>query len=280
MIARHENDVLEAIGQNGERIGDAVGGGNVTRQHQDVRGVVAQSLDEASTAIAVEFGVHVGKHTNQSSPPKLSQFVFPAKYRALSGETAQARRNAIPRVAGRLAPLRSCPSAVMDWLYTCSGFLVGTLVGATGVGGGSLMTPILVMLFGVPAGTAVGTDLIFASITKGVGTALHGFNRSVNWRIVAALCAGSLPASLFALWLLHSVLDRDAVAPFIKHALGIALVITSCALFVQGLRKPQKPGEQRRRRRTRRAAPDEEPRAHRQAPRSGRSAWAHCSVRS
>ena len=76
----------------------------------------------------------------------------------------------------------------MDWLYTCSGLLVGTLVGATGVGGGSLMTPILVMLFGVPANTAVGTDLIFASITKGVGTALHGFNRSVNWRIVAALC--------------------------------------------------------------------------------------------
>lgn len=115
---------------------------------------------------------------------------------------------------------------------------MGTLVGATGVGGGSLMTPILVLLFGVPASTAVGTDLIFASITKGVGTALHGFNRSVNWRIVAALCSGSLPASAFALWLLHGVLDREAVAPFIKYALGIALVVTSCALFVQALKKP------------------------------------------
>ncbi len=116
---------------------------------------------------------------------------------------------------------------------------MGTLIGATGVGGGSLMTPILVLLFGVPASTAVGTDLIFASITKGVGTALHGFNRSVSWRIVAALCAGSLPAAAFALWLLHGVLDREAVAPFIKYALGIALVITSCALFVQGLKKPK-----------------------------------------
>lgn len=131
----------------------------------------------------------------------------------------------------------------MDLLYTCSGFLVGTLVGATGVGGGSLMTPILVLLFGVSANTAVGTDLIFASLTKGVGTALHGFNRSVNWRIVGALCAGSLPASAFALWLLHSFLDREAVAPFIKHALGVALVITSIALFVQGLRKKKESEE-------------------------------------
>jgi uncharacterized membrane protein YfcA len=127
----------------------------------------------------------------------------------------------------------------MDWLYTCSGFFVGMLVGATGVGGGSLMTPILVLLFGVPATTAVGTDLLFASITKGVGTALHGFNRSISWRIVGALCVGSLPASAGMLWLLHGVLDREAVAPVIKHALGIALVITSCALLVQAFR--QKP---------------------------------------
>jgi uncharacterized membrane protein YfcA len=127
----------------------------------------------------------------------------------------------------------------MDWLYTCSGFFVGMLVGATGVGGGSLMTPILVLFFGVPATTAVGTDLLFASITKGVGTALHGFNKSISWRIVGTLCAGSLPASAGMLWLIHSVLDREAVAPVIKHALGIALVVTSCALLVQAFR--QKP---------------------------------------
>jgi uncharacterized membrane protein YfcA len=125
----------------------------------------------------------------------------------------------------------------MDLLYTCSGFLVGTLVGATGVGGGSLMTPILVLFFGVPATTAVGTDLLFASITKGVGTALHGFNRSISWSIVATLCAGSLPAAAGTLWLLHGFLDREAVAPVIKHALGIALVITSCALLIQAFRQ-------------------------------------------
>ncbi len=124
----------------------------------------------------------------------------------------------------------------MDWLYTCSGFVVGTLVGATGVGGGSLMTPILVLLFGVSPTTAVGTDLLFASITKGFGTALHGFNRSISWPIVGALCAGSLPAALGTLWLIHDVLDRDAVAPVIRYALGVALVVTSCALLVQALR--------------------------------------------
>lgn len=115
--------------------------------------------------------------------------------------------------------------------YVVSGLLVGILVGATGVGGGSLMTPILLLLFTVPATTAVGTDLLFASITKTVGTYVHGVNRSISWRIVGLLSIGSLPSSGVMLYLLHSVIDRKAVASVMTFALGIALLVTSAAIF-------------------------------------------------
>ena len=77
--------------------------------------------------------------------------------------------------------------------YIASGFAVGILVGLTGVGGGSLMTPLLTLLFGVAPTTAVGTDLAFASITKGVGTFTHRVRGTVNWQIVRRLCVGALP---------------------------------------------------------------------------------------
>src|ERR1700684_470439 len=80
-------------------------------------------------------------------------------------------------------------------LYSLSGFIVGLLVGLTGVGGGSLMTPILVILFGFPATTSVGTDLLYACITKGVGTTVHGFSRTVEWPIVLRLALGSVPGT-------------------------------------------------------------------------------------
>lgn len=118
--------------------------------------------------------------------------------------------------------------------FVLGGFLVGSLIGATGVGGGSLMTPILVMLFGVSPATAVGTDLLFAAVTKGVGTGLHGLNRSVSWTVVGRLCLGSVPASLAMLWLLHNVFDPQSVGTVIMTALGIALVVTSVAILSQG----------------------------------------------
>ena len=80
-----------------------------------------------------------------------------------------------------------------DGLYVASGFLVGLLVGLTGVGGGSLMTPLLVLLFGVHPATAVGTDLLFAASTKTVGTLVHGFGRNIEWRIVGLLVIGQRP---------------------------------------------------------------------------------------
>ena len=83
----------------------------------------------------------------------------------------------------------------MDWLFTVSGFLVGLIVGVTGVGGGSLMTPLLVLFFGISPATAVGTDLLYASITKSLGGWVHSRNGTVDWTIVKRLSLGSLPAA-------------------------------------------------------------------------------------
>jgi uncharacterized membrane protein YfcA len=84
----------------------------------------------------------------------------------------------------------------MDWMYTLSGFVVGAIVGLTGVGGGSLMTPLLVLLFGIHPATAVGTDLLYAAITKAGGTVVHARKGHVDWRITRLLASGSIPAAL------------------------------------------------------------------------------------
>jgi len=82
----------------------------------------------------------------------------------------------------------------VDLLYAISGFCVGLLVGMTGVGGGSLMTPLLILLFGIHPATAVGTDLLYAAATKSGGTLVHGLNRNIDWRVVGRLAAGSVPS--------------------------------------------------------------------------------------
>ena len=81
---------------------------------------------------------------------------------------------------------------MIDPLFSLSGFAVGVLVGMTGVGGGALMTPLLILLFGVHPATAVGTDLLYAAITKTGGSVVHGLARSVDWRVVRRLAAGSV----------------------------------------------------------------------------------------
>ena len=119
-----------------------------------------------------------------------------------------------------------------DVQYVLSGLLVGLLVGQTGVGGGSLMTPILVLLFGMHPATAVGTDLLYASATKTVGSAVHGFNKTVDWRITARLAAGSLPACALTLFIVSRF---DPMGPrasaWLSAALGIVLVLTALCLF-------------------------------------------------
>src|SRR6476620_1488744 len=79
------------------------------------------------------------------------------------------------------------------------------LVGMTGVGGGSLMTPLLVLLFGFHPATAVGTDLLYASVTKTVGTAVHGSRKTVDWHIVGGLACGSVPASIATLLVMSRI---------------------------------------------------------------------------
>ncbi len=119
----------------------------------------------------------------------------------------------------------------MDWLYTLSGFVVGGIVGLTGVGGGSLMTPLLVLLFGIHPATAVGTDLLYAAITKAGGTYVHAKKGHVNWRVTGYLACGSLPAALLTIWAL-SLLPKQSssVVHIISVALGIALLLTAAAI--------------------------------------------------
>jgi len=118
-----------------------------------------------------------------------------------------------------------------DPLYALSGFCVGLLVGLTGVGGGSLMTPLLILLFGIHPATAVGTDLLYAAATKTGGSLVHGLARSIDWRVVGRLACGSLPASvatLVVLWQLN--LNSEMARSLINLVLCGALFLTAAAL--------------------------------------------------
>lgn len=119
---------------------------------------------------------------------------------------------------------------IVNPLYSLAGVLVGVLVGLTGVGGGSLMTPLLVLAFGFHPSTAVGTDLLYASATKTVGTTVHGWRGTVDWRVVARLATGSIPATLLTLLLLAHEGERTAATGHvISTLLGITLVLTAIA---------------------------------------------------
>jgi uncharacterized membrane protein YfcA len=120
----------------------------------------------------------------------------------------------------------------MDYLYTLSGFLVGVIVGLTGVGGGSLMTPLLVLMFGVPPATAVGTDLLYAALTKAGGTVAHGKKGHIDWSITGRLALGSIPAAAITLIVLSQLpKGSNAIGAIISHGLGFALLLTSIAIL-------------------------------------------------
>src|SRR3954465_3608743 len=121
---------------------------------------------------------------------------------------------------------------MIDPLYVASGFGVGLLVGMTGVGGGSLMTPLLILLFGIHPSTAVGTDLLYAAATKTGGSLVHGWSRSVHWPAVLRLACGSLPASaltLLVLWKLD--LKSDSERNLVNLVLCFALLLTATSLI-------------------------------------------------
>ena len=124
----------------------------------------------------------------------------------------------------------------LDPLYVLSGILVGGLVGMTGVGGGALMTPILILLFGIHPATAVGTDLLYASITKSAGSMIHGYNRTVDWKVVGRLAFGSIPATALTIAALYFLkIDSKTTQLVITRVLGFALLFTAVSLV---LRKP------------------------------------------
>jgi uncharacterized protein len=119
----------------------------------------------------------------------------------------------------------------IDPVFAASGLAVGLLVGLTGVGGGSLMTPLLVLAFGVHPATAVGTDLLYAGLTKITGGAVHAYHGSVDWRITRRLAYGSVPAALLSLVLLaHLGASSQASGGIISTTLGLALIMTAITL--------------------------------------------------
>jgi uncharacterized protein len=120
----------------------------------------------------------------------------------------------------------------IDPLYSISGFAVGFLVGMTGVGGGSLMTPLLILLFGIHPATAVGTDLLYAAATKTGGSVVHGWARSIHWGVVGRLACGSLPASVLTLAVLWRLdLNGEVTRSLINLVLCGALFMTALSLI-------------------------------------------------
>src|SRR5262249_37945906 len=115
--------------------------------------------------------------------------------------------------------------------YSIAGFLVGTIVGLTGVGGGSLMTPVLVLGFGISPVTAVGTDLLNAGLTKVGGAASHARKGHVDWRITALLASGSIPGALLGLAAL-ALLPRAGASTqlLVATSLGVMLVLTALSI--------------------------------------------------
>ena len=121
--------------------------------------------------------------------------------------------------------------------FVFAGFFVGIVVGLTGVGGGSLMTPILIFFFGVKPYLAVGTDLLFAAFTKMGGTIKLARSRHIDWPVVLNLSAGSIPAALITLYFLHNMgAASHAVQKVMTSALGVALLLTAAATLYKVLR--------------------------------------------
>ena len=119
-------------------------------------------------------------------------------------------------------------------LFVVSGFAVGFLVGMTGVGGGSLMTPLLILLFHVHPVTAVGTDLFYACITKTGGSVVHAWTRTIDWRIVRRLALGSLPAASVTMAVLAALqIDPEIYSLLVTRVLGVALLCTAATLLLR-----------------------------------------------
>lgn len=124
-----------------------------------------------------------------------------------------------------------------EFAFVFAGFAVGLVVGLTGVGGGSLMTPLLIFVFGVKPHLAIGTDLLFAAFTKMGGTVSLARSRVIDWRIVGQVAAGSIPASLITLYVLQRMGPANpAIQSVMTTTLGVALLLTAGATLYKALR--------------------------------------------
>lgn len=123
----------------------------------------------------------------------------------------------------------------MEWAYTFSGLVVGFIVGLTGVGAGALMTPLLILVFNVSPAVAVGTDLLFASITKGAGACVHGQRGNIKWGVVGWLAAGSIPAALLTMLGVKALgVESANFSKLVTTALGGTIILTAFALAFKG----------------------------------------------
>jgi len=133
----------------------------------------------------------------------------------------------------------------MDLTLALAGLGVGVIVGLTGMGGGALMTPILVLVFGVPPIAAVSSDLAASAVMKPFGGFVHARRGTVNWPMVRWLCVGSVPSAFLGVLLLRLIGDDDSVQQTIRIALGVALVLAAGGLLVKAWtarRRPPLPG--------------------------------------
>ncbi|MFI0482440.1 sulfite exporter TauE/SafE family protein [Actinomadura sp. 9N215] len=121
-----------------------------------------------------------------------------------------------------------------DWTMALGSFLVAIIVGLTGMGGGALMTPMLVTFFGVSPLAAVSSDLVAAAVMKPVGSAVHYRQGTIDMRLVGWLCAGSVPAAFSGVLLARALGDGDQVEDIISKAMGVALMIAAMGLVMRG----------------------------------------------
>ena len=129
-----------------------------------------------------------------------------------------------------------------DFAFIFAGFVVGVVVGLTGVGGGSLMTPLLIFAFGIKPHLAIGTDLLFAAFTKMGGTVNLARSRLIDWRVVGQVALGSVPATLITLQVLKSVGPANpATQSVMTTTLGVALLLTAAATLYKAVRGKASP---------------------------------------
>lgn len=122
----------------------------------------------------------------------------------------------------------------MEWAYTVAGLVVGFVVGLTGMGGGALMTPILILFFNISPALAIGTDLLFASITKAGGMVVHGKRGNIEWKVVGLMALGSIPAAALTVLMLQEYSYSGDTKKLLTTALGIALLLTAPVVLFKG----------------------------------------------